>query len=227
MSDPYKVLGVSRDASDEEIKKAYRKLSRMYHPDSNVNNPNADKAEAKFKEVQAAYDQIQREKDGIYEDSASGGYSGYSGYGGFGGFGGFGSYGSYGGFGGRTQETEYSNDMKAAVHYIKNGYYREALNVLSGISNRDGFWYYCSAIANAGAGNNVTALEHARRAVAIEPDNQQYQILLSRLENGDGWYRDMSGGFGRGFDMGGDWCCKMLLCNTALNCCCFRYPFCC
>ena len=56
MTDPYKVLGVDRNASEEEIKKAYRKLSRMYHPDANVNNPNKDQAEAKFKEINEAYE---------------------------------------------------------------------------------------------------------------------------------------------------------------------------
>ena len=62
MSDPYRVLGVSRDASEDEIKKAYRALSRKYHPDANVNNPHKDQAEEKFKEVQQAYDQIMRER---------------------------------------------------------------------------------------------------------------------------------------------------------------------
>ena len=51
MRDPYQVLGVSQDASEEEIKKAYRKLSRMYHPDANINNPNKAQAEEKFKEI--------------------------------------------------------------------------------------------------------------------------------------------------------------------------------
>ena len=52
MTDPYEVLGVSRGASDDEIKKAYRKLSRTYHPDANINNPNKAEAEEKFKQVQ-------------------------------------------------------------------------------------------------------------------------------------------------------------------------------
>ena len=63
MLDPYKVLGVSRDASMDEIKKAYRNLSRKYHPDANINNPNKDQAEEKFKQVQQAYDQIVKERE--------------------------------------------------------------------------------------------------------------------------------------------------------------------
>ncbi|MBD8941239.1 MAG: J domain-containing protein, partial [Clostridiales bacterium] len=66
MIDPYSVLGISRGASDEEIKKAYRNLSRKYHPDANINNPNKAQAEEKFKEVQQAYDQIMKEKEAGY-----------------------------------------------------------------------------------------------------------------------------------------------------------------
>jgi len=75
MADPYQVLGVRRDASDEDIKKAYRQLSRRYHPDANINNPNKDQAEAMFKQVQEAYTQIMREREG----GASYGTGGYSG----------------------------------------------------------------------------------------------------------------------------------------------------
>ena len=60
MIDPYSVLGVSRDASDDEIKKAYRRMSRKYHPDANINNPNREQAEEKFKQVQQAYEQAVR-----------------------------------------------------------------------------------------------------------------------------------------------------------------------
>ena len=96
--DPYSVLGVSRDASEEEIKKAYKALSRKYHPDANINNPNKDQAEEKFKEIQAAYQQIMKERTEGY--SYGGGYGRQS-YGGSGsGYGGSQGYGGYGqGFG--------------------------------------------------------------------------------------------------------------------------------
>ena len=58
MNDPYSVLGISRGATDDEIKKAYRALSRKYHPDANINNPNKDQAEPKFKDVRQAYQKI-------------------------------------------------------------------------------------------------------------------------------------------------------------------------
>ncbi len=78
MNDPYKVLGVSRDASDEEIKKAYRELARKYHPDNYVDNPLADLVQEKMKEINEAYDTIQKERAGGQKNgSASGGYGDY------------------------------------------------------------------------------------------------------------------------------------------------------
>ena len=99
MIDPYSVLGIPRSASDEEIKKAYRNLSRKYHPDANINNPNKDQAEAKFKEIQQAYQQIMHEREyGTAGSSYSSG--GYGTSGGYGSSGGYGPFGDFGGFGG-------------------------------------------------------------------------------------------------------------------------------
>lgn len=75
MNDPYKVLGIDPSATDDEVKTAYRKLSRKYHPDANINNPNKDKAEEMFKLVGQAYDQIMNERKNGYS-GGSGSYSG-------------------------------------------------------------------------------------------------------------------------------------------------------
>mgnify|MGYP000766802952 FL=1 len=128
MTDPYQGLGVSRGASDEEIKKAYRALSRKYHPDANVNNPNRDEAEEHFKEVQQAYDQIMKEKQQGGGYGYGGGYSSNSG--------GYSYAGSHG-FG----QNE-SPKMQAAANYIRNRCFKEALHVLDGISDRTARWYY-------------------------------------------------------------------------------------
>lgn len=235
MRNPYQVLGVPESADMDEIKKAYRKLSRIYHPDANVNNPNKDQAEAKFKEIQAAYKQIvdEREHGGSrssYGDYGQGGAYGQGGYG-QGSYGG-GAYrdpfeeffgGAFGGYTQRRQESNESTLMQAAGNYIRNGHYREALNVLDNIpsAERNAKWYYYSAIANSGTGNNVTAQEHAKRAVELEPDNYQYQSLLQQLQSGAGWYSDRGQSYGRSFVGGSNCCWQCLLINCLCNSCCY------
>ena len=211
MTDPYEVLGLKRGASDEEIKKAYRNLSRRYHPDANINNPNAAQAEEKFKQVQAAYDQIMKEQE-----------QGYSGYGSTNGYGGYGYGGAGYGSGGTTGSTdEYTMHLNAAMNYIRAGRYNEALNVLSGMEQKNAQWYYLSAIANNGLGNNVVALEHAKQAAAMEPGRMEYQALVSQLQGGGGWYDQMSTPYGGMQVMGNDFCCKLCLANMMCNLCCF------
>lgn len=203
---PYDVLGVPQNASDDEIKKAYRDLTRKYHPDANVNNPLADLAEEKFKEVQEAYDLIMKER-------ASGhGSDGYS-YGGYGYGGGSSSYGG-------TQDVE----MQAVFNYINSRHYREALNLLDRMPNRTAMWYYASGAANAGIGNNVVAREHAAQAVNMEPNNVQFRQLLNTLDwNSQRYQNNPFGGYGYG-NRGntscgtGNICCDLWCADTLCEC---------
>ena len=208
IDDPYKVLGVSRDASDEEIKRAYRQLAKKYHPDL---NPGDAEAARKMREVNAAYEQI-KDPDKAAQN-ASGGYNPY----------GSSAYG-YDPFGSHRQSSGPSY-QQAATQYIRFGRYREALNTLEAASQRDARWYYLSALANDGLGNQVTALEHIRRAVSMEPDNPEYLQTLRTMESGGTAYRQRTGDF-RGFTMGGSPCSGLCLCYLAqLFCCGGRIPF--
>ena len=222
IDDPYKVLGVSPDASDEEIKKAYRRLAKKYHPDL---NPGDESAARKMKEVNAAYEQIKNPEKFQQTQGGYGSQGGYSGYGGY--YGPFGGYGSWGGYGGCQQGDSGDQYQQAAAQYIRFGRYQEAVNALENSANRDARWYYLSARAHDGLGNQVTALEHIRRAVSMEPDNQQYLNLLNEIEYGGSAYRRQAGNFG-GFNMHLDPCSSMCLCYLVnIFCCGGRMPIIC
>ncbi len=212
MDDPYKVLGVSPDASDEEVKRAYRALAKKYHPDR---NPGDAAAAQKMREINAAYEQI-KDPDKAQQPGAGSGYGGY-GYGDP-----FGGYGNpFGGGYTRQSYGETTSDQyqQAAMRYIQFGRYREALNVLNNSQERSARWYYLSALANDGLGNQVTALEHIRRAVSMEPDNSEYVRALDVIEHGGAAYRQQAGNF-RGFAMGGSPCASLCLCYFAQLLCC-------
>ena len=209
--DPYKVLGVSYNASDDEIKKAYRQLSRKYHPDANVGNPNQEQYEEKFKEVQQAYNLIMDQRQG--KAQAQQGYGDD--------FWGFGSYTNA--YGGQSQQTESQDEkyLRSALNYIQNGYYREGLNVLEQVQERRGPWFYYSAFANYKVGNNAIAIEHAKAACAFEPNNHHYANLLRQMQGGETRYQQRSAQYGGNPSMyGSNYCGQMCGACLVANLCC-------
>ena len=220
VQDPYKVLGVSPDASDEEIKKAYRELTKKYHPDRNPDNPAAAE---KMNDINAAYDAI---KNGTAQQQYAyqqGGYQqqyqdpfqwGPFGYG-------------FSGYQQARQQTERS-EYTAARNFIRNGMYREALNALSGVreEERDGRWYYLCAVANFYLGSRMAALEQAKKAVELEPNNEEYRQLLSQLQSSGDYYTNYTTSYRSDFGLG-RMCLTMLAANMCLGplcgvrvCCC-------
>lgn len=204
ISDPYKILGVSPNASDEEIKKAYRNLAKKYHPDL---NPGDKEAERRMNEINAAYDQLKNPQQ------SAGSYNRYE-PGGFG----MGGYYNYG----QRSESDEPSAQRAAMNYIRTRHFAEALNALSQVpaAERGARWYYLSALANYGLGNRVGAIGHAEQAVAMEPNNPQYASLLNELRSGGSFYRTYSQGFPTGIPIHNIclWTCLAnLLCN---GCCC-------
>lgn len=209
ITDPYRILGVDRNASDEEIKKAYRRLSRKYHPDANIGAPNPEQIEEKFKQIQQAYRQVMDERE---KGASYGGGSFYD------------RADSFGRNGGHTYDnSQYSSEdaikMQAAANYINNRHFSEALNVLSAVGTKTAQWYYFSAMANAGMGNNINAKNLAEQAVALEPDNIEYRQFLQQLQFGGTWYRSMGDAYGRPAE-GSNLCLNLCILNLFCNCCC-------
>ena len=193
MQDPYRVLGISSSATEEEIKKAYRNLAKKYHPD--VNN-GSQEAEQRMKEINEAYSTIMKmRKSGTSSAGGSSGYQSYNsgyqqGYSGY--------QQNYSGY---QQGYSGSSELNAARNYIQNGYYAEALRTLSASSDRSAEWYYLCAEANYGLGNRISALNYARQAAQMDPNNPVYRSLVNQLEGNAHFYETNGADFGfRGKD---------------------------
>lgn len=213
MDDPYRLLGITRDASDDEIKKAYRTMSKKYHPDANIGSPHLAEYTEIFKKVQNAYDQIMNERKNPGMGNSF--------------------FGNGGGFGYQNNNNSYSSgassntDYQAASNLLNSGHYQEAYNILQRLENRDAHWYYLCAIALWGLRNTIAAVENAKKACEMDPGNQQYRMLLQQMQGGRASYQNMQSPFG---NMGGSCnsscCCQLML----INMCCgsgLRFGMCC
>ncbi len=222
VSDPYRVLGLSPGASDEEVKAAYRKLAKKYHPDL---NPGNQRAADRMNEINAAYEQIKnpQQQESYGQSYSSTAYSDPwgSSYGG--------SYGSAGAY--QSWESAERNELKAARNFIRARQFAQAVNALSGVpvSERDGEWYYLHAIANYNLGNRVAAMDSARRACAAAPGNERYRQLLLQIQQGAQAYDAAGEGFGfRRVNLSGNnLCMSLCVANLVCNLCCGgRFLFC-
>ena len=198
MRDPYEVLGVSPNAGDDEIKKAYRELARKYHPDNYVDNPLADLAEEKMKEINEAYDAITRTRSGggSYGGGAAQGQGGY----------GYGqgyqrqSQGSAAQAFYRARQAINSNDLDGAEQILQG-------------AGRNGEWYFLMGSIAYRRGWLDEARQNYQIAVQMDPNNMEYRQALGMMQRGGYSYQpDMMGAQCDGLD-----CCTTLMC---MNCLC-------
>ena len=210
MQDPYKILGISPGASEDEIKKAYRALAKKYHPD--VNNGSVE-AEERMKEINEAYSAVMKiQRNGGY-DQNFGGQSGYSGYGGY-----------NSGFYGQHNDAESAPELKTVRSYILAGRYEDAMSLLEEITVRNAEWNYLCGEACLGLGNRLAAMNYARMAVMMNPNNMEYRALLSRLQSSSHFYQQSGANYG--YDVFSEMCNPCMMCGPCMGPCCLC-PICC
>ncbi len=174
MNDPYQVLGVSPSASDDEVKAAYRALAKQYHPDRNNGSPEAEK---KMMQINDAYAQI-------VEMRKNGGQHAYGGY----------QYGY--GYGGSGQAQQHMPEYDEVRRQLQYGQYQTAMQLLEQMNTQTAEWYYLVARARQGLGDDIAALNFARQAVNMEPNNFEYLSFLQQMTAGSQQYRQQGVSFG-------------------------------
>ena len=189
MNDPYTILGVPEDASDEEIKKAYRELARKYHPDNYHDNPLEDLAQEKMKEINAAYEQITKERASGRRTGGAGGAYGGGSYG-------YGGYQSYGGYGSSQSYSGQSSVLQQARIAINTGNISRAEALLANYSDHNAEWNFLKGVVCYRRGWMDEALRYYRTAVQMDPGNAEYRQALDYMEGTDDTAYRPGGSFG-------------------------------
>ena len=164
---PYAVLGISESATDAEVKTAYRELAKKYHPDNYQDSPLRELATEKMKEINEAYEEIQRmRKEGRSYSSGSTANRGYNtnAYN-------YNNYNSY-------THTNYP-DVR---NYIRAGRYDDALTILNGVpfANRDAEWNFLMGIIYNNKGWTDKAYEYFNNAHNMDPQNMEFRQAFNQ-----------------------------------------------
>ena len=209
MIDPYQVLGVPETATDEEVKRAYRELARKYHPDNYHDNPLADLAQEKMKDINAAYEQITKMR--------SGGRSGGNGYSSAGGYSGYQQYGG--------QSASGSSVLQQVRIAIQTGNISRAEALLANYSDHNAEWNFLRGAVCYRRGWMDEAKRYYQTACQMDPGNAEYRQALEFMERGTQTaYRPGGQPFGTeacGGNLCLPLCCLWTLCNGG------GYWFCC
>lgn len=195
---PYEVLGVPENATDEQVKEAYKALVKKYHPDRYQDNPLADLAEDKLAEVNEAYDAIMRMRSSGHSGSGyNGGFNG--GY-----TGGSGNYGSA--------------DYQQVRRSIDAGNLGAAESILNQTSDRSAEWFFLNGVIASRKGWYDEAVNNLQTACNMEPSNFEYRQHLNALMNRG--QRFQNNAMNRGYTNNDDLCCQALQCYICADCCC-------
>lgn len=160
---PYEVLGLKQGASQEEIKAAYRKQIKQYHPDQYVNNPLKDLADEKMREINAAYDMLSKNA-GKSNSSYSNNTNTNTNY-----------------------NTNSNNTSGSGYNYtqirtlLQRRRFKDAENILNNLSNRDAEWNYLYGVVLHNKGWYDQALTHIQTAVNMDPNNLEYRQTLTSI----------------------------------------------
>ena len=192
MNDPYSVLGVSKNATDEQIKNAYREQAKKYHPDNYTDNPLADLAADKMKEINEAYDTIMAERRGK-KNSAGSSYASHS--------------------------SNSSSDFPEIRSLINQGRLEEAQELLDGVQPqaRNAEWYFLNGTVLYRRGWFDNAFTSFATASRMEPQNPEYRNAMNNAQRQAG--RQSSPYHSTGTYGGCSTCdiCQGLICA---DCCC-------